>query len=76
MEERRSVPIHLSKNHERQNSMIIKRAERRRTGTESIVGPLELVARRVVLSLGSNALEVVAVILEARLKSISSWLVC
>ena len=38
---------------------------RRRTGAEGVVGPLELLARGVVLPLGSDALEVVGVVLEA-----------
>ena len=36
-----------------------------RTGTKRVVRPLELLARGVVLTLGSNALEVVGVVLEA-----------
>lgn len=36
-----------------------------RTGAEGVVGALELLARRVVLALGGDALEVVRVVLEA-----------
>lgn len=43
----------------------LHRRERQRTGAERVVGTLELLARRKVLALGGDALEVVGVILEA-----------
>jgi hypothetical protein len=52
-----------------------------RTGAESLVSPLELLARRVVLALGVDALEVVTVVLEtvspttASSLDIAKWLV-
>ena len=48
--------------------------ERVRTRAEGVVRPLELLAGGVVLTLGSNALEVVGVVLEAtRASAESSW---
>lgn len=48
--------------------------ENKRTRTEGVVGPLELLAGSEVLALGGDALEVVGVVLEAGRPGMSSQL--
>lgn len=42
-----------------------QRGDARRTGAQGVICTLELLARGEVLALGSNALEVIGVVLEA-----------
>lgn len=67
---KRNIPIRLRR---KGVSGMDTRMNIRRTGAKRVVGPLELLARGVVLTLGSDALEVIRVVLEAATTHAGYW---
>lgn len=58
-------PIHLIQKAEMTSSQKAVTMGSKRTWTQRVVGPLELLAWRIVFPLGGNAFEVVSIVLEA-----------